>query len=516
MINLFRAIEKPSYLIAILLVIPALVFVISSIKKTFASYAQDSSYKKPLKRFYLRCVCFSLAWIFLVLALAGISWGKSNVAVQKNGAAVCMVFDISHSMSATDAAGSKSRLKAAGIYASTLLEKMQGIKVSVVLVKGDGVLVMPLTQDFDALRILFDSMDPSYMTATGSSLGRGIMCAVRSFPVESAHSCNIWLFTDGEETDSMLESSLRESLKFGIPVTLIGFGSEQESEILAGDGKTRVRTALRSGKLKNLEKSLSYGEYSVSYVDSTEINSAGKILSKLKTKDFVAFESRPIERKNLFLILALIFFVAGIFICDFRIPILASCLVFSACSANFEQSSSILRGVFAYNSKNFPEATAYFLETAELAAIKGDTTVEQIAVYDLSATYLLQNQDEDAMRRLSAINSMAPDSVKFASFYNRGIIYYRAGDYARAADSFKQALLINPMSIDAKVNLELMQKQQQLESSARQQELSAASEEPEAAEPSLKSEIFSMIRKSEENQWQSGSGENSSSSGDDY
>ena len=57
------------------------------------------------------------------------------------------------------------------------------------------------------------------------------------------------MFTDGEETDSHLKPALSECIKSGIPVSIIGFGNEDETPVLAGDGQTFVNSALRSQKI---------------------------------------------------------------------------------------------------------------------------------------------------------------------------------------------------------------------------------------------------------------------------
>ena len=160
-----------------LLAVPAAFFCIHKLRRITKAFGAISMY-----RIALRTVCFCLAWVCLVLAVLGVSWGSSTVAVQKNGAAVSMVFDISHSMAATDSAGGTSRLEASAAFAQVLLEHLDDVLVNVVLVKGDGVVALPLTHDFDAVRTLLDSLAPEFMTAAGSSLGRGIKAAARSFP----------------------------------------------------------------------------------------------------------------------------------------------------------------------------------------------------------------------------------------------------------------------------------------------------------------------------------------------
>ena len=89
------------------------------------------------------------------------------------------------------------------------------------------------------------------MDEPGSSIGKGILKAKETFPSNYSNVGRIWVFTDGEETDSSLKGSLVECIKAGIPVSIIGFGNETESTVLAGDGRTVVNTALRSQNILN-------------------------------------------------------------------------------------------------------------------------------------------------------------------------------------------------------------------------------------------------------------------------
>ena len=93
-------------------------------------------------------------------------------------------------------------------YADRLLDNIPNTSVSVVLAKGDGVVAVPLTEDMESVRSILTALSPTLMTSQGSSLGKGIDAAISSFPSQSAQSDYIWLFTDGEETDSSLQTSL--------------------------------------------------------------------------------------------------------------------------------------------------------------------------------------------------------------------------------------------------------------------------------------------------------------------
>ena len=189
-------------------------------------------YKKSL---FVRSAFIGMSFIMLLFAYADIHWGTYLVPVQKSGAAVSLVYDISNSMLAADCEGGLTRLDAACRYSKALLSKMNGVSASVVLAKGDGVAAIPLTDDYIMMESLLDVLSPRLMTVPGSSIGKGILKAKDTFPANYSNAGRIWVFTDGEETDSHLKTAVSECIKAGLPVSIIGFGKEAETPVLAGD-----------------------------------------------------------------------------------------------------------------------------------------------------------------------------------------------------------------------------------------------------------------------------------------
>ena len=108
----------------------------------------------------LRSTFLSVAWIMLILAFAGFSWGTYLEPVQKSGTAVSLVFDISYSMNAEDAPGGMTRLEAVKKYSAMLLSHMENTAISVIIAKGDGVVLVPLTEDKAVVETLLSSSPP--------------------------------------------------------------------------------------------------------------------------------------------------------------------------------------------------------------------------------------------------------------------------------------------------------------------------------------------------------------------
>ena len=182
--------QRPEALYAIFLLIPALVFGLYHYRQVINNYKKitikDSDFlpARRIKKYSItilaRSVFLSLFWIMLVLAYAGFSWGTYLEPVQKSGSAVSLVYDISYSMNADDAPGGMTRLNAAKKYSAMLLSRMENTAISVVIAKGEGVVVVPLTEDRAVVESLLDSLSPALMSAGGSSIGKGIRSALKS------------------------------------------------------------------------------------------------------------------------------------------------------------------------------------------------------------------------------------------------------------------------------------------------------------------------------------------------
>ncbi|MCR5613809.1 VWA domain-containing protein [Treponema sp.] len=543
---------RPQFLWLLLLCVVLIIYVVKKCRETkkiadsFINKNNEDivlfSSKQIYTRLMLKGVFRCFAWACLVVALAGISWGSVSTPVQKNGKACTFVFDISYSMMANDAPGNLTRLEASVEYAKMLMDYMDGVSISCVIAKGDGVIAVPQTEDFASIYSLFDVLSPAMMTSHGSSLGRGIETALKSFPSTSSKSPVIILFTDGDETDSLLLPALNKALRAGIDVCIVGFGSERETEVTAGDGETVVKTALRQEKLNNIcrevnkknqvGKNFSFIKTAhVKFIDATEVGSAVKVIYELRNipqdkkqltaneilEGFsnqdenvsVAYEMQSVDRHRLFIILAVLFFIVSILVSEFSVKHLKSLLgagiiipmlCLTSCNSSFNDSKRILESTWNWYQKDYNKAISGFTETIESTQNSQDDLVRQYALYGLSVTYLMQNEKNASLERLEQISPDAPVKIKYASYYNAGIIAQREGDYEKAIELFKLALLVSPDSVNAKVNLELSQTQESQKAREGQKEMMPAVENQDS-ESDVEKTIFNRMRENDQKQW---------------
>ena len=491
-------------------------------------------YKKIL---FVRSGCLAVSLLFMILAQAGLTWGTYLVPVQKSGHTVSMVFDISNSMLAKDCPGNTSRLEAASIYAKKLLSKMEGVPVSVVIAKGDGIAAIPVTDDSTMIESLLNVMSPSLMTVPGTSIGKGILKAKDSFNTNFSSAGRIWVFTDGEETDGQLTSALLDCQKAGIPVSLIGFGSETESPVLSGDGKTQVMTALRRDRLETAiaEASTRFRFFNnhenLLYINSQEKGSAVQLLSQLRfgsTENLItSYEVKPVPRYKLFLSLAALFLILSYIATEFNFArffgakttraqaaamISLVTLFLSGCSS---QTTDILKGTVSYHQKKYRHSVSLFMNASENAAADANRINQSYALYDLGTAYLMLGEDSAALEQFNLVSDDAPDAVRYASFYNAGVIAWRNSDFDEARDYFRRAIEIDSTKIDAKINFELSV--QQASAKGKQNQSNQIQASPEESSPqNLEKAVFEHIKENDQKQWKNSETKDSSNLAEDF
>ena len=497
------------------------------IKRIVLQEMMSFKYKKSL---LVRSAFLGFSFIMLVLAYFDIHWGTYIVPVQKSGSAVSFVYDISNSMLAKDCEGGITRLKAASEYSKALLKKMNGTSASVILAKGDGVAAIPLTDDYVMIENLLDVMSPNLMTVPGSSIGKGILKAKDSFPVNYSNAGKIWVFTDGEETDNHLRQALSECMRAGIPVTIIGFGSESESEIFAGDGKTVVRTALRSQNvldaIAEVKKNSGFykNQTQLEYINASDRGSALKVLNN-NTENLVSYESKPVPRFKLFLLLAVLFYSFSFIFSEFDFgrmkinqnSIFAAGIILAVFTITGCESSTadVLKGSFAFAQKQYSKAVTFFHSASEKSKKKNDTQKLAYELYDLGTAYSLLGEDEAALEKFFLIEQDAPSAVQYGAYYNAGIIAHKNEDYEKAVEYFKKALEADSTRLEAKINLELSIQSVEVNVKHAQSNAVPVSEDNKNISDMEKA-VFERIKENDKKQWKNSETNQSQNLAEDY
>ena len=107
-------------------------------------------------------------------------------------------------------------------------------------------------------------------------------------------------------------------------------------------------------------------------------------------------------------------------------------------------------GINAYYSKDYSNALESFSEALS------DDKFTDIIHYNLGNVFTKENDKDNAKKSYNEVLKSKDPILKSKVFYNMGTIAQQAGLNDDAKTYYKQALLLNPNDLDAKLNLEIL------------------------------------------------------------
>lgn len=168
-----------------------------------------------------------------IIALARPQWGVVEEQVFDQSREVLIAVDLSRSMMAEDV--KPSRLERSKLLITSLLDRLKGERVGLVLFAGTSFLQSPLSADYEILREFLPALKPEYLPEGGSNYKAMLETSIEAFGTSAADRYLIVL-SDGESTEEGwkdLSVSLRNK---GIRVIGLGIGTAQGSFIPDGSG----------------------------------------------------------------------------------------------------------------------------------------------------------------------------------------------------------------------------------------------------------------------------------------
>ena len=205
-------------------------------------------------------LCVGLA--ACVVALARPQWGRLEEPVFDQSREILLAVDLSRSMLAPDVR--PSRLDRAKLLIQSLLEKLAGERVGLVVFSGTAFLQSPLSADYEILREFLPALGPDYLPEGGSNYGALIEAALQAFGATNSADRFLVILSDGEATDEEWRSRIDELKKKNIRVIGLGVGTAGGAMIPDGTGQfvkddrgAVVLSKLESGTLQELAQATS-------------------------------------------------------------------------------------------------------------------------------------------------------------------------------------------------------------------------------------------------------------------
>jgi len=169
-----------------------------------------------------------------IVALARPQWGRIDEPVFDQSREILIAIDLSRSMLASDV--KPTRLDRAKLLVQSLLERLAGERVGLLVFSGTAFLQIPLSADYEILREFLPALDPNYLPEGGSNYRAMLETALSSFSADGGADRFLIVLSDGEATDdTWLE--LVENLKAkAIRAIGLGIGTAEGSMIPDSSG----------------------------------------------------------------------------------------------------------------------------------------------------------------------------------------------------------------------------------------------------------------------------------------
>ncbi|MGB6894342.1 MAG: tetratricopeptide repeat protein [Dehalococcoidia bacterium] len=419
--------------------------------------------------------------------------GEEEVLVQQEGVELVIALDVSESMLVEDAA--PDRLGHAQSETQTLLERLRGDRVGLVLFARSAMVRSPLTTDMGALSSLVDRAGrDAFRLLPGSDLGEGIRAAREALAAGEAESQAILLVSDGEDHAGGAVDAARETAREGITLHAAGVGTARGGFVplvIPETGQTIPKSDIKTGEpiLSRADEGLlrrlaeaGGGDFISLTGEAMPLAGLSDDLRELRQTLFAAeSEERPIERFQPFLLAALALLALEMLIPERRgasslqrrwlrwaplpslLLMLAAGTACGSAAVDFNRDGNDLydRGSYEEALESYRRAQALQPDREEFRYNAGNA-LHRLELYGPAI--------EEALRALPADDPALAARVH----YNLGNHYFRLGSLSEALEEYKQALLLAPDDEDAKYNMEVVQQQLALQLSGARE---AAGEE---------------------------------------
>ena len=158
-----------------------------------------------------------------VTALARPQWGRVEEPVFDQSREIVLAMDLSRSMLTADVP--PSRLARARLLLESLLDRLAGERVGLVVFSGTAFLQSPLSADYEMLREFLPTLGPDFLPEGGTNYGAMLDTAAGAFEDGTAADRYLIVLSDGGATDVHWRDHVAQLKKKGIRVIGLGIGT---------------------------------------------------------------------------------------------------------------------------------------------------------------------------------------------------------------------------------------------------------------------------------------------------
>lgn len=181
------------------------------------------------KRGWIKIIVVSIAFLFLILGIAGPQFGAKLTDVKRKGIELIIALDVSNSMLAEDI--QPNRIERAKQSISQLVDRLSNDRIGLIVFSGDAYVQLPVTNDYASAKMFLSSINPNMVPKPGTAIGSAIDLAASSFNPQSKTSKVIVIISDGENHEDDPVDAAKKAAENGIVIHTIGIGSPDGAPI---------------------------------------------------------------------------------------------------------------------------------------------------------------------------------------------------------------------------------------------------------------------------------------------
>jgi Ca-activated chloride channel homolog len=398
-----------------------------------------------------------LAFILVILSLAGPTWKKLPQPVYQIAKGSVLIMDMSYSMYSTDL--TPNRLTQARYKATDLLDVINDGEIGLIAYAGDAFTISPLTNDVENIKLLLPSLSPELMPELGSNPFAALDLAKQMLINAGHQDGDIYWFTDGVEDEEVMEiQDWSRAHQYRINILAVGTKSGAPIRLENGElMKDRIGGIIipkvNIDELASISK-VARGNFSTITTSNQDIESLAQESVALDQEKKEATEKEGDQWQDmgayiviLIALLMLPLFRRGAILAVFPF----SLLLLPAQPVNADLWSDL------WKTKDQQGKALYQKEQFKQAANAFKDPMWQGNAHYKSGDY------ESAISAYSKINNADAN-------YNIGNSYAQLQQLEKAIEAYEKALALNPEHENALANKKLIEDLQKQQESQQQQD----------------------------------------------
>jgi Ca-activated chloride channel family protein len=371
---------------------------------------------------------------------------------------------------------------------------MKSDRAGLVAFSGRAVLQCPLTLDHEAFHIFLKVLTPGFLPVGGTNLSEALKTAYEGFEKESDTEKAVILITDGENTQGNAEETAKTMAKEGIRIFCIGVGGSEGAPIpdenggFKKDGSGNI--VLSRVDEKGLEKlaALTNGAYVRSVAGDMDLDLIyrDKIRGEMEKKTLTSGKQKVWENRfQWFLFPGLILLLAEAMLAPGRrslstillIPALALWGLPPGTAKAGIFSSSVGKGITAYEAKDYTEAKKQFIE----AQIENPD--DKRLYYNIGTAAYMNKEYEEALGLFVRALDVKDPALRHNARFNLGNTHFQMGNMDEAIKEYEAVLKEFPDDREARENLELARQKKQEEKEKQDQNKDSENQDQDKDKP---------------------------------